>query len=152
MLITPKFVEYTGEALGYYLAIFGGKDGPDLIEKGVYKSPGFNNEYFLDGDYEKFISLSGLGYPDSYGVCDDYSQILNHFPVILNSKREFVIFVTPILKSEEPETGGWRWHKWGEYIGMQNPTMEYLADEPNIDKVYVFEVFEKISNNAEMGD
>lgn len=144
MLITPKFVEFTGEARQHYLAIFGGEDGPKLIEKGIYESPSFNNRYFLDGVYEEYFDISGLGYPNSYGVCDDYSQILNQFPVILNSEREFVIFVTPLLKSEEPETGGWRWHKWGEYIGNQNPVMEYLADEPNIDKVYVFHVFEKI--------
>lgn len=145
MLITPKFVEFTGESLGYYLAVFGGRNGPELIEKGVYESPSFNNLFFLDGNYKEFFSLSELDSSDSYGVCDDYNQILNKFPVIQNSEREFVIFVTPILKAEQEEWG-WRWHKWGEYIGTQNPTMEYLADEPNIDKVYVFAVFEKISN------
>ena len=33
---------------------------------------------------------------------------------------------------------GWRWHKWGPYIGTQDPQCEYLADEPEIKEVFVY--------------
>jgi len=47
-----------------------------------------------------------------------------------------------IRKDLEPTDGGWRWHKWGEYIGTQNPQMEYIHDEPEIEKVYVYHIYE----------
>ena len=36
----------------------------------------------------------------------------------------------------------WRWHKWGPYIGTKEPKCEYLYDEPEIDKVVIFELYE----------
>lgn len=48
--------------------------------------------------------------------------------------------LTRLLKSEESSDGGWRWHKWGEYIGTHKPQCEYLHDEPEIEEVWVFDV------------
>ena len=36
--------------------------------------------------------------------------------------------------------GGWRWHKWGEYIGKHNPQYEYLDHESGIDYVLVWKL------------
>jgi len=36
-------------------------------------------------------------------------------------------------KSEEPPSSGWRWCRWGEYIGTQEPKADYLYDEPFIE-------------------
>ena len=60
---------------------------------------------------------------------------------MINSENPIVISVTEMRKDEQPEDGGWRWHKWGEYIGKQEPKCEYLYDEPNIDSVYVFHIY-----------
>lgn len=77
-------------------------------------------------------------YVSTYGVCDNIEQVLKHFEGIINSDLEVVISLTPISRDNQPQSGGWRWHKHGAYIGTQNPQHEYIADEPEIEKVYVF--------------
>mgnify|MGYP000984510367 FL=1 len=38
--------------------------------------------------------------------------------------------------------GGWRWHKWGEYLGNGTPTCEHLDDEDEFnDGVYVYHMY-----------
>ena len=56
------------------------------------------------------------------GVADNIEQI---------KKYNCVISVTPVYqdKSNEGKGGGWRWHKWGKYIGKLNHQYEYLDDE-----------------------
>lgn len=78
----------------------------------------------------------------AYGVCDDYRQVLALFPELQSSERKFVMSITEIRKDKEHSPGGWRWHKWGRYIGTQCPQAEYIADEPTIEKVYVYHVYE----------
>ena len=46
-------------------------------------------------------------------------------------------------KADEPSSGGWRFRKWGEYIGKHEVTCEYIYDEPDIDFVYCFHIYEK---------
>jgi hypothetical protein len=48
------------------------------------------------------------------------------------------LVLTPFRKCDE-DPDGWRWHKWGEYVGLHAPQREYLHDEPLIETVYVFE-------------
>jgi hypothetical protein len=51
------------------------------------------------------------------------------------------ISVVTIVKGTEES--GWRWHKWGEYIGLGKPTREYLNDEPEFaDGIYTYHIFE----------
>lgn len=78
--------------------------------------------------------------PQLYGVCDDWEQIVGRWPELETDPRPFVLTLTPIIREEEPESGGWRWHKWGLYIGRHEPQHEYLYDETKIDKVYVFSI------------
>lgn len=78
----------------------------------------------------------------SYGVCDNIEQVLELYkPCIDHSTNKFVISLTPIYKNTQPELHGWRWHKWGEYIGTQEITTEYIADEPLIEMVYCFHIY-----------
>lgn len=74
-----------------------------------------------------------------YGVCDDYTQILDKCPVVLEDPRPFMIFMTPIRRADQPPQGGWRWHKWGPYIGTYEPQYEHLYDE-DIEMVYVYHI------------
>lgn len=76
-----------------------------------------------------------------YGVADNLEQILAHGRSIVESPKEFILSITPMKKSEQPSEGGWRWHKWGEYIGTQTPTTEYLFDEPLVEEVWVFHFY-----------
>ena len=77
----------------------------------------------------------------SYGVSDNVEQVLEYYKnVINNPNEEVVISFFKINKCDEPVTGGWRWHKWGQYIGTKNPQHEYLYDEQDIDVVYIFQI------------
>lgn len=85
----------------------------------------------------------GFSLDYGYGVCDNYEQVLSHHPEVNDPNKKFVITLTPIIKAEEPSGGGWRWHKWGEYIGTLNPQCEYLYDENDtIQKVYVYHIYQ----------
>lgn len=83
-------------------------------------------------------------YPDlvinSYGVCDSPAQFLERYRAMLESDdRTFVVGFTHVPK--RPGAGGWRWHKWGPYIGDGRPTREYLADESGFDDgVYCYHI------------
>ena len=77
----------------------------------------------------------------NYGVCDDEQQILKRYPELITSDKKFVVIITPIHKEGQPEQGGWRWHKWGSYIGIQNSQSEYIYDEPEIDRVLLFHIY-----------
>lgn len=81
--------------------------------------------------------------PNDYGVADNWYQIIArwHDELVLSDRR-FLITYTPIIKANQGPEGGWRWHKWGEYIGVYEPTTEYLYDEPEIEDVIVFHIFE----------
>lgn len=86
-------------------------------------------------------------YPDtdqynSYGVCDSPEQWKNLFAEYAVADKHYAVAFVRIAKDEQPAIGGWRWHKWGPYIGSQNPTCEYLYDEPEIDVVYTYHVYE----------
>ena len=66
----------------------------------------------------------------SYMVCDDIEQALEYWKfAVEHPTNEFLISMMPVRKKDQPERDGWRWHKWGPYIGTQNPKHEYLYDE-----------------------
>ena len=46
--------------------------------------------------------------------------------------------MTKVIKSQQPMHWGWRWHKWGDYIGTHSPTTEFIYDEKDIDHVYCY--------------
>lgn len=54
------------------------------------------------------------------------------------------MILTPVRKADQTHDGGWRWNKWwGPYIGSQRPQFEYLYDEPEIDEVFCYHIYEK---------
>lgn len=120
----------------------------------VCEFPMFNNhgEAYTQKDYSaifnnkaQILLPSGKPRPDhfpnlgSYGVADDIGQILKKYrKVIMNSTDEVVLALRPVLRKDQPEQGGWRFHKWGEYVGRHKITHEYLYDEKDIDMVWCF--------------
>lgn len=78
-----------------------------------------------------------------YGICDNINQLITYWDWE-NDPRCLVIFCTPVRKCEQPPCDGWRWEKWGQYIGTKIPQADYLYDEPEIELVYVFTIFEKV--------
>lgn len=109
-----------------------------LQEVGIYQSTfPFN---FPEDEFEELKELSWDDrykiFPNhekaTYGVADDIQQIKDYYKEEIESKdKKYCLALTPVWQEKENKGkgGGWRWHKWGEYIGNLNPRYEYLDDE-----------------------
>jgi hypothetical protein len=99
-------------------------------------------------NYEEKINYKSPIYWWNYGVADNASQVLDYYEFLYKrykdymEDKKFVILLTPIIRKLEPEYGGWRWHKWGQYIGKFESKCEYIHDETGIDYVYCFSIIE----------
>lgn len=63
--------------------------------------------------------------PPSYGVCDSVEQFVKKFP---DFEGEY--YFGPVFRqNQETRYGGWRWHKWGPYIGEHDISgIEYIYE------------------------
>jgi hypothetical protein len=126
------------------LAIMSGGDPtPKRIAQGIYECRHWN---FADciGLTEHEHRWPNLEEYNCYGVCDSIEQF-NDAPIgrfVRDSPRRFVVSFVRIVKSTQPAEGGWRWHKWGPYIGKHESKCEYLYDEEDIDEVWTYSVHE----------
>lgn len=97
------------------------------------------------GNYDFNRTYFGVGGINSYGVIDTPKQFQEKFGKLLeDDARQFAVFFTHIAQDSENKGygGGWRWHKWGEYLGDGKPQCEYLDDEDDfVDGVYVFHIY-----------
>jgi hypothetical protein len=113
------------------------------IAQGLYQINHWNFELQFRGRqvYElDFPKLDGDFW--CFGVCDSPEQLLSLLPPQVTAGPErFVVAMVRLLQIDEPAEGGWRWHKWGPYIGTQEPQQEYLADEPVIEEVWTYHVY-----------
>lgn len=91
-------------------------------------------------------------YLNCYGVCDSVEQFLEVYKdALAEGHRRFVVCFTCVRKADQPADGGWRWHKWGPYMGKQNVSgCEYLYDEPNVEQVYCFHIMELYPDHIEL--
>lgn len=85
----------------------------------------------------------------SYGVADSVQQIKQTYKFLDKSDRQFVCFITPIYREHQSDSGGFRFHKFGPYIGRHNITCEYLYDQTDIDVVYVYHFHEIINQKPD---
>lgn len=127
------------------------------LKTGIYQT-GFNFEHIVKGftkettikDYKYYFDkngnlkeISNFNCTDFYrgflGVADNVEQIEKYYSRVIEKNR-VVISVTKVEKAKEPEFGGWRWHKWGPYIGTKKPICEYLRNEPRIKEVFCFHI------------
>ncbi len=122
--------------VGFYH--FSNHDVDDLTDHKVIKE--FCS--FSPETMEEFRDFKGK-MRNNYGICDNYKQILKEYPELKKDKnRKFVITLSMICKDQQSKNGGWRWHKWGKYIGKKKPKCEYLYDEPKIDEVLIYHIYE----------
>ena len=122
-----------------------------LQETGIYQSAcSFN---FPKEEFKEFEGHSWRDEVDmcegtgkcTYGVADTIEQVKEYFKEeIEDPHKKYVIALTPVGQDKDNRgNGGWRWHKWGEYIGVLNPKCEYLDDEDfgdNFRYVICFEI------------
>jgi hypothetical protein len=142
-----------------------------IIEPGIYKSNFAYNfseeecEETLVSPNSKYQSIMLKGvlnmskedqefienyeWVDSYGVADSVEQIKEHYAKLIHDpNRKYIIALTIVTQdiSNKGKGGGWRWHKWGEYIGTLDRKCEYLDDEdfgPEFPGyVLVFDIYE----------
>ena len=101
-------------------------DGYNYNEK-LYEIKKKENETLL-----QYNGRTSKNWVSQYGVADNIEQIKEFYKKqIKDKKQKFVIAVTPVYQDKENKGkgGGWRWHKWGEYIGKLDSKCEYLDDE-----------------------
>ena len=122
---------------------------PNVEFHGVYVC-GLGCEYRLENvtNYKEVKNFDSPLYWCGYGVADNASQVLDYYEHLLRqhrdymNSRKFIITMTPIFREDQDKDGGWRWHKWGVYIGEFEHKCEYLYDEQGIDYVWVFNILE----------
>jgi hypothetical protein len=120
------------------------------LKQGVYQIPTFSGECFIAWPYrvERYPTFNSEGngeYRGAYGVCDSADQILSLYPELTESDRCFTVTLCEVRREAQSESGGWRWHKWGRYIGTFEPQHEYLDDEVGIDRVFCYHIYELVS-------
>ena len=144
--LSDVFIPYSQISLGKYVPV-----EVDYRKDfdGVYICD-LNANYDIERltDYSEVKNFNSPLYWRNYGVCDNASQALDYFDSLSKELEEytkdkaFVILLVPMIREKEPETDGWRWHKWGPYIGKFEPKCEYLYDEKGIDFIYCFHIYE----------
>ena len=138
MLVTPKSPALVDHQLEMIYKVIGQPTG-QWIATGIYEQSGFRSPPGVSDRYD----------PNSfYGVCDNVQQILDKFPIIQHTNLDFCISLTKINKADQPADMGWRWHKWGAYIGTHDIKCEYLYHEVGIESVYVFHVYQLADNRS----
>lgn len=127
------------------LGIIGGGTSviPEKIGEGMYQCNHWSIDQFGLPLKDKYGGAPSLDYDIStYGVCDYPNQVVEKYPILKEHPAKFFISFVRIRRDEQSEDGGWRWHKWGDYIGTRKPQCEYIHDEPEIEEVYTFSIYE----------
>lgn len=153
------------------------EDDPNLDTTGIYLEA-LNARHHIERltDYKTVNPMSNkyLYTVNTYGVADNATQVIRHLEnslktyfygndfddefylgkslvkmIELYPEYKLVLLMTPHMNTKDCSWGGWRWHKWGEYIGVHEPRHEYLSYEKGIDYVlsYDLEIVRKIEES-----
>lgn len=153
------------------------EDDPEIDTTGIYLEA-LNARHHIERltDYETVNPMRDkyLYTVNLYGVADNATQVIRHLEnsvktylfgndleddfclgralvkmIELYPDYKLVLLMTPHVNTKDCRWGGWRWHKWGEYIGVHEPQHEYLSYEKGIDYVlsYDLEIVKKIEEN-----
>ncbi len=128
-------------------------DGPlvQRLERGVYEACVGNFDHCaavnlngydwgMDTTTKPWTFSYPVGLDGPYGVCDTPEQFLERYRAVLDADPRPFVVEFMIVKKEA--VGGWRWHKWGPYIGEKDPHCEYLRDEgPEITQACCYHVY-----------
>lgn len=148
MLIDVEFINDPG--LKQITNMISGGTSDKRIGRGQYLCGHWSLHYSFvgwdDGVWEDHFDLQvNEENFHSHGVCDSPEQFMEKLGKHLESSSdEYVVCFVRLRKDEQYESGGWRWHKWGEYIGNQEPKCEYLYDEPVIEEVYTYHFYKMV--------
>lgn len=130
MLVTPK--KFINDPV---IDFIGNGVGPKVLYPGIIQIGHYNLDIMLFGKNAPLENSEYFWQKDlcpEYGVCDSPEQFLVKYKTALdNDGMPICVSMTHVQKdpSNAGRGGGWRWHKWGEYIGDGEPATEYLDDE-----------------------
>lgn len=113
---------------------------PKRISRGLYLSSHWSINQLGVGLKDPFDDNLHDKVKTTHLVCDEPQQAVDFLKLDEIDVPVFAAFVE-VRRNEQPANGGWRWHKWGEYIGKHKPEHEYLYDEAGIDRVYTCSVY-----------
>lgn len=135
-------------------ATFGDRDGasgPTRVHRGVYEAHiNFDKEIrdLIVNDWPRFDDMStkydGDQWFSSYGVVDHWSQL--PLTALDADPRNLLVYLGRHRRADQSSDGGWRWHKWGPYLGVHSPEtstdFEYLHDAADVVEVWSYCVVE----------
>ena len=95
------------------------------------------------GEYARILDDPDRKYPVwPFAVFDTPEQVFQKWSWIETDPNLYVVSIAVLRKEEQEPYGGWRWHKWGDYLGDLEPQCEFLYDEPEIEQAVVAHVYE----------
>jgi hypothetical protein len=151
-----KYIKSIDDILPTYESVITDETNKNILSDIKDTLKNFDGVYWCDqlDLYEDFLNekITSLEWSFDrpfigYGVSDNASQVIKHFKKLEKKYKidlgDCVIALRPIAKKWQPKDGGWRWHKWGEYIGVKKPQYEYIYDEDDsINFVWCYELFQ----------
>lgn len=149
----PAALRYDADPLLEQLAIMtNGRPTPLRVHRGIYLAHvnfDHNIDHLIAERYPDFNPEMWKDAADSdwwfncYGVVDHWTQL--PLKLLEMDPRKFTVYLGQHVKNDQPETGGWRWHKWGPYLGVfreQVATHEYLYETPDVVEVFSYSICE----------
>lgn len=77
------------------------------------------------------------------GICDNASQVINkHSKIVKDKNKKYIIFLSPVFKCDQQVGTGFRWSRYGKYIGVQDQSEKLLVDEPYIEFIFKYSIYE----------
>lgn len=138
MFATPA-PKYPDEVMAKILAIMSQGQRARQIEPGMIELGHFNashewqvSEWHEHDGHSLFTWENENRIPDTCVVDSPAQWKAKFYDQLAADSEIWCAFFTHIEKTPG-QTGGWRWHKWGPYVGEGEPTREYLDDEPGFD-------------------
>lgn len=128
-----------------------GTDGPLRVHRGVYLAHiNFDKEIrdLIVDQWPRFDDMStkydGDQWFSSFGVVDHWSQL--PLAALDADPRNLLVYLGWHRRADQSPQGGWRWHKWGPYLGVHAPESstdyEYLHDATDVVEVWSYCVVE----------
>lgn len=119
----------------------GGRADPLRVYRGIYETH-LNFEHEIENliadHWPSFALGMGVGRDDwfnSYGVVDHWTQL--PLKVLDEDPRPLLVYLARHRREDQPEYG-WRWHKWGPYLGVHEGATDYEYLRDALDVVEVF--------------
>lgn len=121
----------------------------ERVGKGFYINKDFSFDkwflrqyygYNVEDSYVKILSHLKEHGLRSFGVADSIEQVKEYYKELEASPEKFIVIMTPVYRKNESSYGGFRFHKWGRYIGEHALKHEYFYDHKDMDVIYTFRV------------